>query len=305
MKDPFIVKHFENDDEMRAFVRACDRNFDAQILDIAEQINQVPNLRIIGLTGPTCSGKTTAAKKLIEEIEKSGREVHMISIDDFYYEKVILEERAKKDPRITIDFDSEDTIDHELLNSAISSLLRNQKTQLPCFDFKTGLRGNGDVLTPDGDDLFLFEGIQILYPKISKILNREVYRSIFIQPETPIFTGGQLFLPDEFRFFRRLVRDYLFRNSGPDFTYFLWESVRKNEIESILPNLDRCDFFIDSSMYYEIGMLLPEMKKLLGGIPSDSPYFSAASSALEKIRQVQPIPVGYLTEKSIYKEFIK
>ncbi|MBQ9759892.1 MAG: hypothetical protein IJW16_00930 [Clostridia bacterium] len=304
MKQFYKVKNLKSQDEARKFVTYWDLDLEERMINTARAISKIRDLRFLGLTGPTCSGKTTAAKKLTDYLERHGHRVHVISLDDFYFEKEYLQDRADADPNIEIDYDSEDTIDMGLFAEKIESLMRNDPTELPRFDFKSGLRVKGETIDPDPSDVFLVEGIQVLYPRVNEILRRATYRNIYIYPESAIEIAGQMFVPNEIRLMRRLVRDYHFRASVPEFTFYLWQSVRANEEKSIFPYADSCDYFIDSTMPYEIGMLKPYLEDILAKMSRENAFWKDAEALLDKLGEIKPVSGAYITENSLYKEFI-
>ena len=274
------------------------------MIEVARQISRIPDLRLLGLTGPTCSGKTTAANKLTDYLERHGRRVHVISVDDFYYDIEILHRKAELDPDVEIDYDSEETINVELLEQKAESLIACQPTAMPRFDFKTGKRTEGQTIVPKQSDIFLFEGIQILYPKVNAILESQCYRSIYISPASSLHVAGFDFEPNEIRLMRRLVRDYRYRATTPEFTFYLWESVRANEEKSIFPNAASCHYFIDSTMPYEIGMLKPYLQQILSEVSATEHGYDTSQVILKKLASVEPIASEWMTENSLYKEFI-
>ena len=287
------------------FVRTCDADFEARMNRVVESIAARKDLKIVGLTGPTCSGKTTTAKKLTECLLAHGHRVHTVSLDDFYYDKEFLHRRADENPNIEIDYDSEETLDCELLAEKVESLWRGEPTDMPRFDFESGLRVDGGRVDPEPGDVFLFEGIQLLYPKVNAILSRYgSYRNIYISPETAIAMGDRIFEPNRIRLLRRVVRDFHRRASAPAFTLYLWESVRANEEQSIFPNAHQCHEFIDSTMPYEIGMLRPYLETILAQVPKDDKYFGVAQEILASVRGIESVSADYITENSLYKEFI-
>ena len=300
----FETKTNLTEQELKDLVVQCDRSLEKRMEEVATQISRIQDLRLIGLTGPTCSGKTTTARLLTEVFEKCGRRVHVVSIDDFYYDKEFLNARADKDPEIEIDYDSEDTIDVELLAEKAVDLLACKETKMPRFDFHSGARVEGVTVTPRPDDVFLFEGIQILYPKVDAILRQQNYRSIYICPSSSIRIGQEVFDSNELRLMRRLVRDYLYRSTQPEFTFYVWQSVRNNEDLSIFPHAHSCNYFIDSTMPYEVGMLKPYLERILARISQDSQFYGEACEILRQLRHVQPVPSAYMTPNSLYKEFI-
>ena len=300
----YTVQQRNTAGEQQAFVTQSDRCFEKQMDAVAEAVAAIEGLKLLGLTGPTCAGKTTAAKKMTDCLEEHGHRVHVISIDDFYYDKSVLQLRAENDPDIEIDYDSEETIDIALLEEKTASLLHGDETRMPRFDFRSGIRTEGVTLTPQPDDVFLFEGIQILYPKVDRILQGDSYRSIYICPASAIEIGGECFLPNEIRLMRRLVRDHRYRASDPAFTLYLWQSVRENEEKHIFPNANTCHFYIDSTMPYEIGMLRPYLEEILPTVPTESPFHGQAQNMLARLQNILPIASSYMTENSLYKEFI-
>lgn len=300
----YTVQQKNTPEEQQSFVTHCDRQFEAQMDAVAEAVAATPALRLLGLTGPTCSGKTTAAGKMTACLEEHGHRVHVISIDDFYYDKSILQLRAENDPDIEIDYDSEETIDIALLEEKTVSLLRGEETKMPRFDFRSGMRAEGLTITPMPDDVFLFEGIQTLYPKVNRILEGDSYRSIYICPASAIEVGEETFSPNEIRLMRRLVRDYRYRASDPTFTLYLWQSVRENEEKNIFPNAHTCHFYIDSTMPYEIGMLKPYLEEILPTVSVESPFYEQARGFLKRLQGIVTVPSSYMTENSLYKEFI-
>ena len=296
---------FDDEKALRKYVEECDLLLDKKIESAIERIEKTSDFRIFGLTGPTCSGKTTAAKKITEYLEAQGFCVHVISIDDFYFDKEYLQKRVEGDPNIEIDYDSEDTIDIDLLAQQTECLLSCKRTYLPHFDFRSGKRTEGEYIIPGKEDVFLFEGIQILYPVVSAILNRHAsYQSIYICPTSAIRAGESVFEPNEIRLMRRLVRDYRHRATLPEFTLYLWKSVRGNEEKNIFPYVKNCSATIDSTMPYEIGMLSSYLKPLLRSIPGTSEFYSDAQRILLRIEPLGEISADYMTQKSLYKEFI-
>ena len=290
--------------EQKQLVCDADRAFEHLSEEKVRFVAELNDLKILGLTGPSCSGKTTAANKLISHLENSGRNVIVISLDDFFKD-VEAVRTGKFDPSVKLDFDSEEAMDLSFLSRTVESLLACKPTVMPKFDFHTGHReDDSGCLIPTKDDVFLFEGIQVLYPGVDAILSKASYRSIYISPESSIVTGGECFLPNELRLMRRIVRDYRHRSADAEFTFFLWQGVRENEEKAIFPFRHRCCVQIDSTLAYEVGMLKPYLVPLLTNYRPDALFYKEAKTLLRKLQNVQSIPADYLTQNSLYKEFI-
>ncbi len=301
----YSIPFLSTEEEKREFVRNADLRMEKQLEQVASRLLQAPEIRILGLTGPSCSGKTTAAAKLNEIFSKNGHRVHIISLDDFYYDKWALNEWAEKDPLVKIDYDSEKTIDTQRLALEAERLMLGKEAEIPRFNFRTGQREGITRIEPRAGDLFLFEGIQVLYPKVRSCLEKGGYRSIYIAPQSELILNERRFEPNELRLMRRIVRDFLFRAATPEFTVYLWESVRENEEKNIFPYVRECSVSIDSTLPYEIGMLRPYLERILCTAPKEEATLRIFQSILQKTQDVQPLSPKYLTEKSLYKEFIE
>lgn len=304
MKQYYKIDQSMQDINSAQFVQYWDKELLQHMKNTARTVSKIPDLRLIGLTGPTCSGKTTAARILTDYLECHGHRVHVISVDDFFYDTENLERSAEQDRENPIDFDSEDTINSDLFAEKIQSLMAGLPTQMPRFDFKTGKQVEGELLTPDPGDVFLVEGIQVLYPKIDAVLRREAYRSIYICPSSAIEIDGKYFEPNDIRLMRRIVRDFHFRASPPEFTFYLWQSVRANEERSIFPNVGLCDYVIDSTMPYEIGVLKPYLRDIIGKMNPKNSFYSEARQLLSRLDEIEEVSSEHIAQNSLYKEFI-
>lgn len=295
--------NFSSEIEMAEFVRKSELDFEQKLIDLIRAVNK-ENLKFAGLTGPTCSGKTTLANKIIEYMERHDKQVCVISIDDFYYDRDILLEKTKIEGNEEIDFDSVKTIDVDSIEETIEAIEKDEVFSLPKYDFKTGKRSGYKTINSTEYDLFLFEGIQILYPEIYSLLKKHKYKTMFICVEEAIKVGEIVFEPNEVRFLRRVVRDYFFRGAQGEFSFHLWRGVRKNEDASIFPYVTNCDYRINSGMPFELGLLKPYLEDILGKVPADSKYYDESQKILEKIKPIEQIPKKYLLENSLYREFI-
>ncbi len=311
--------NFKGIEQKRELVISCDRDFEERLTQIAEDICSEPGLKLICLTGPTCSGKTTAAKKFTSEFARRSRRARVISIDDFYYDKDILNKLTENDPNCDIDFDSEKTIDIEGFGRCVEEIFAGGKIKIPKFDFTLGRRAGYTELDCNEGDIYIFEGIQAIYPSVIKKFGTHKYRIVYISVESSIAVGDVVFEPNEIRLMRRLVRDFFKRNSSCDYTFTLWESVRENEEDNILPYAKNCDYRIDSAMAYEIGMLKPHLEKILTGGISDDDKFDVRQlgsgnsetdwtmhkkEILQKLIGIEDIDSSLIHEDSLYHEFL-
>ena len=309
-----LPKTFASPEEGIRLVKKQECAMESRLNDCAAAISAdcvAHGVRVIRLSGPTCVGKTTAAHKLTEALEAAGRVVHPISIDDFYYGRDVLHRMAEESGEQKLDYDSVKTIDLPALRACVQELLEKGRTRLPVFDFKTGYReGYRDLIIPEGEEpVFLFEGIQAVYPEVAALFEGIPERSLFINVMSPIILGDQqgnlnIFRPDFIRLLRRLVRDEAKRGSSPDFTLSLWHSVRENELRSILPQEASCDYGLDSNMGFDIHMLVPHLRRIFAEHPCDGDEVAEQESILASIEGVEGISDECLARNSLYHEFI-
>ena len=286
------------------WIELCEKRFSEQFFGIAEDICKNRGLRIVRLYGPSCSGKTTAARLLISMFESLGKKAHLVSIDDFFYNREVLEQKSREKGLKRLDYDSPDTIDSEELRRFADELFESNVVHCPTFDFKTGSRVGYKTLSIDKNDIVIFEGIQACYPIVKEMLSEHGSASIFIAPKKNVSVDGVTLSPNRLRLMRRLVRDYHFRSSSPKFTFELWKSVRDNERKNIFPYAEESDYCIDSAMPYELGVLKPFLEERLGEIDEDSEYFEKSRQILDAIKNIEVIPRELILDEYLYSEFV-
>ncbi len=297
-------KKILTEDEAKRCVNEGDIDFDRRLGELSEHVARLgDSIKLIALSGPTCSGKTTAAAKLSETLSAHGRRVHIVSIDDFYIDRDILLARAK-DGRV--DFDSPDTINMDALALTVKEIFDDSDdiVELPVYDFKLGKQSGIRTLHVDDSDVFIFEGIQAVYQNFIDLIKDYSSTSIFICALDSIDLDGTVFEPNEIRLMRRIVRDYYKRGMTASRTFVLWETVRENEDKYIFPSAGTAAHTISSTMPYEIGMLKPYLERILSRISKDNEFYKEACEVLRQLQHVQSIPSAYMTPNSLYKEFI-
>ena len=293
---------YSSAEEARAIVTASENDFEGRLDIIADKVASNRALKIVALSGPSCSGKTTTANKLISELEGRGRNVHVVSIDDFFYDREKLDELAEETGKL--DYDSIRAIDFDAFVECVEEIFKDGKTRVPRFDFKEGRRVGYVEYSALDEDIFIFEGIQAIYPVFTNMINGIPCVSLIINVEDSLTVGNVTLPPRTVRLMRRLVRDYRFRGADPVFSFRLWEGVTANEDKNILPFTDNADFHINSLLGYEACMLKPYLEPLLHTVPADSLYRKQADELLAALDGIDTVSADYLPENALYKEFI-
>lgn len=292
--------HFSTPDEAREFVLRTEAEFEEKLRLSVRDALSIGN-KIITLAGPTCSGKTTTANLLDEEIEKTGHQSVVFSIDDFYLDNI----RARTPEGEVPDFDSVKTIDLQYIESFVHDLLTVGRVNVPKFNFVTGKRDSYSEFVAHENDIFVFEGIQAMYPEISVILGDECTR-IFIAVGSDVCLNGVEFNASDIRFLRRTIRDFKFRNSTPEYTLFCWDLVRQNEKENIFPNAVNLDIFINSFLPYELFALSETAYPLLAGVAPSDKHYDRAKQLADKLKAVRcdVFDLSFIPDNSMFREFI-
>ncbi len=257
--------------------------------------------KIITLSGPTCSGKTTTANTLIRMITESGYHAVVMSIDDFFIDRARTNHIDGEIP----DYDSVKAIDLTEFALCVKGLMEGKPTLIPHYDFVTGKRDSYAEYYPTKRDIFIFEGIQAVYPEVISCLGSD-FKSIFIHVDESVTADGVTFDRNEIRLLRRIVRDYRFRNAHAEFTLYLWENVRANEEANIYPNAGGCDVYINSFLPYEMFFLAKNVLPILETVPTNSPYRDEAEELAARLRHFENphFDESMLPENSVFREFI-
>lgn len=290
---------FKNEEEKIKFVRQSEISFEKR-LDLASKEIVNSGVSYVLLSGPTCAGKTTTAQKIIADFKVKGKNVTVISIDDFFYDRT--EKREVKHGE-KIDYDSVDVIDLVALEDCINNARPGNTIKVPIFDFISQSRIGYNEHYISDNEVLIFEGIQAVYPEITSLF-KENFRGIFIDVAEDVLLNGVLFKKQEIRLIRRLVRDRKFRGADADFTFFLWETVRDNEKKSIYPNVNICSVHLNSFMDYELFLMKGYIKEVLDEVKEDSRYYPKAQKLLSKFDQLDKICYDYIPQNSLYTEFL-
>ena len=293
---------FADEKDKEKYVLECDADFEARLDKMMKEICDIKDIEFLTLSGPTCSGKTTASKKLISEFSERGKKVKIISLDDFFRDRKELEKEANGG---MLDFDSEKALDIPTLTRFMHDVQHKGEAELPKFDFNQAKRTHFEHFSRNDADIIVFEGIQAIYPVFTELFDKGAkLKSLYISVLTDMYIDGKAVAPREIRLWRRIVRDFRFRSASPEFSFRLWEGVVHNEDRNILPFANRSDFMIDSLQGYEACMLKPELIKLLTAIEKSSPYYEKSLQILQTLDGIDEISDKYLPRNSLYHEFL-
>ena len=222
----------------------CDGNISDMILvqealqerrigEIAAQIFQKKDTKIVLVAGPSSSGKTTFAHRLAIQLRSFGLKPHIISMDDYFVNR----EQTPIDIDGNYNYEVFEALDIDLFNDDMLDLLDGERIEMPQFDFKAGKRVyKGRFLQLGKEDILIIEGIHGLNPRTSEELPKESIFKIYISCMTSLNIDEHNRIPStDARLLRRMVRDARTRGNSAQHTFELWPKVRLGEDMNYLP----------------------------------------------------------------------
>ena len=269
-----------------------------KIVQIAEEIERRFHrkenpTRLVLITGPSSSGKTTFCKRLSVQLLACGLRPVSFSTDDYFVNRV----DTPKLPNGDYDFDNIETVEYSLLEGHLLRLMQGEKVEIPEYNFVTGKREyNGKKLKLSGDTVLIIEGIHALNPLLTKNIPDEVKYKIYISALTSISLDDHNWIPTrDNRLLRRIIRDYNKGAYTAQQTISQWKNVCLAEDQWIFPYQETADVMFNSALNIEFAVLRTHAEIILASVPRNCPEYSEAHRLLKFI-QIPPT--------SIMREFV-
>ena len=274
----------------------------AEVADAILQANLLRGTRVVLISGPSSSGKTTSAKRLGIQLGVLGLNPVLISLDDYFVDR----EKTPKDADGEYDYEALEAIDLDLFNDHLGRLMRGESVDIPRYDFITGRRTwHNAPLTLDERSILVIEGIHGLNPRLTPSIPEEQKFRIYISCFTSVAMDNlSRIATTDNRLLRRIVRDNATRGHNAQATLARWESVRRGEEKHIFPYQENADVMLNSSLFYEISVLRPYAEKILREVPDTVPEYDEARRILKFLDNFIPIPPDEIPPTSILREFI-
>ncbi|HNM47461.1 MAG TPA: nucleoside kinase, partial [Candidatus Sumerlaeota bacterium] len=288
--------------KINEYVLVAEALHEKKLARIADMITEHPrHPRIILLSGPSSSGKTTTVKRLSVQLRVNGMRPLVIGLDDFFVER----ERTPKDETGEYDFESFQAIDVALLQDCVRKILRNGEVRLPHFDFIQGKPVPGELVQLQPGQPLILEGIHALNPDLLPEIPDGLKFKIFISPLTHLNIDDHNRIGSgDTRLIRRLVRDSRYRGYDGVATLTRWPSVRRGEEKNILPYQDNADIIFNSSLPYEVLILKQHAMQVLQNVPREHPIYSEAARLIKFMSYYRNINPDIVPRHSLLREFI-
>lgn len=288
------------------FIQMCEMKHSNMLAELGQMIkNDIDNIRLIAISGPSSSGKTTFANRLRLELMSLGINPVTISLDNYYFTKPEIC-KIQNRPLNDLDLEHINTLDVDLLNQNLFDLINGDEVQLPKFDFTTGLRVEGDTIKVAKNQPIIIEGIHALNEALTGSIPKYQKFKIFISPQSQVH--ADLYTPistTDLRLVRRIVRDRQFRNCPAKDTILMWDSVRSGEFKWIYPFQEEADYVYNSELSYEFGILRKYALQELNEIPLDDPSYLVANRLIRFLKYFKPVEdENVIPCNSLIREFI-
>lgn len=270
---------------------------------IAERRQKDSALKIVLVSGPSSSGKTTFSKRLMVQLLAHGMTPKVLSLDDYFVSR----DRTPLDENGDYDFESLYAIDLELFNTQLKQLLAGETIQPPTYNFKKG--GVREFIEPPmklgENDILLVEGIHALNPDLIPDIPRNARFLIYVSALTSIRLDEHNYIPStDNRLLRRMTRDNKYRSYKAQDTLARWASVRAGEDKWIFPYQENADAMFNSAMLFELAVIKDMVVPLLEEVPEDSEEYARARQLRQFLKMFKSIPSQNLPPTSLVREFI-
>lgn len=271
------------------------------LTDICSSVAARSEVRVLCMTGPSSSGKTTSAKRLRTQLLTLGIQAITIGLDNYFVDR----EHTPLDDHGRYDFEALEALDVELVNQQLAALIAGEEVDIPKFDFIAGRRTSGERLKLREHQVLVIEGIHGLNSKITESVPDEKKYGIFICPltGTNIDMHNRIGTTDT-RLLRRMVRDYRVRGNSPEHTLLQWSSVVRGSHRHIFPYQQQADTLFNTALAYELPVIKGYAMPLLKSVPEGSEAYGEAQRLLSILNYVPIIPSDDVPNMSIFREFI-
>ena len=275
-----------------------------QVAKIAEKIadGYKEGIRIVLISGPSSSGKTTFCKRLQVQLTTNLLHPVGISLDDYFLNR----EDTPKDEHGEYDFESLYALDLPYFNKDLKKLLSGEEIELPSFNFESGRRiFKGKKLKLRENSILVIEGIHALNPELTEFIDDKYKYRVYVSVLTSISLDNHNWIPTTDNcLLRRIIRDYRFRGYSAEDTINRWPSVRRGEDKWIFPYQENADAMFNSAMLYELAALRKYAEPILAQVPESNKANAEAYRLLRFLRYFNYIPTEELPGTSLLREFL-
>ncbi len=254
--------------KMKSVVAAALGRYEKSLDEAADKVlarrKKGDPLRMIWVSGPSSSGKTTTTVKLTQRLEKHGLKFLMLNLDDYFWPLV----EHPTDWINDRNFETPEALDIQLLNQHLKQLLAGETINKPIYSFKEGRLTGTKPVKLAADQILLLDCLHGFYPPLTEGIGANAQFRLYIETQNTLLEGDgstqRLTQFTDTRLLRRMLRDVTHRNHSTLRTLLHWHYVRAGELFSIIPLMGLADHIVNGGFPFD----LPALK----------PFFSGAES---------------------------
>lgn len=275
------------------------------IREIAQAItdrHRAGGARVVLISGPSSSGKTTFTKRLSIELLTNLLRPVMISLDDYFVDRHV----TPRDETGDYDYESLYALDLELFNSHLCTLINGGEVELPTYNFEKGAREyRGRRISLPDDAVLLIEGIHGLNPELTRAVDDDMKYRVYVSALSTISIDDHNWVSTtDNRLLRRIIRDYKYRGTSALSTIRRWPSVRRGEEKWIFPYQENADSIFNSSFIFELGVMRDEAEHVLRTVPRDVPEYAQAHRLRHFLGYFASVSSRLIPPTSLMREFL-
>ena len=290
------------DNQAFNLIKIAEALHEKKVASIADMIQSRPEVKVILVSGPSSSGKTTFSKRLSVQLMVSKLKPVSISLDDYFInrENTPLDENGNKD------FESLYALDLDFFHKQMEQLFAGEEIDMPTYDFETGKRVfKGSKLKLEPDTLLILEGIHALNPELTRGIPENALFKIYVSALTTISIDEHNWIPTaDTRLLRRIIRDYRYRGYSARDTIGRWPSVRKGEEKWIFPFQENADIMFNSALIFELAVLKRHVVPILEQVPKFCEEYTETHRLLRFLRYFVAIEDNEIPPTSLLREFV-
>lgn len=269
---------------------------------IADAIQQKGKVRMVLISGPSSSGKTTFSKRIAIQLMVLGMKPVPISLDNYFVDR----EQTPLDEFGNYDYESLYALDLDLFNKQLKELLNGSEVEMPRFNFSSGKKEYlGDLLKIDEQSVLILEGIHALNPALLPEIPLESTFKVYVSALTSMSLDDHNWIPTaDNRLLRRIIRDYRYRGYSARETISRWDSVRSGEEKWIFPYQENAEAMFNSALIFEFSVLRSFAEPILRQVPQNCPEYTEAHRLLRFLEYFVPISDPEIPPTSLLREFL-
>jgi uridine kinase len=246
--------------ELPEIIHASEKLYEEDVENAAEMIiERAHELRMVIITGPSSSGKTTTTSKVGQHLRRKKLNLVTLNVDNYFFDLSM----HPQDEFGDYDFETPQALDLALINDHLAQLIAGNLVMIPFYDFKTGKRTESQTpMQLKENDIILIDSLHGLYEPMTQSIPHEQKFKLYLEPLLQMKDNeGHYVRWTDIRLIRRMLRDAAHRAYDPRMTLLHWHYVRSSEMRNIIPFIGTTDYIISSAMPYELPLYSHKLGK--------------------------------------------